>query len=514
MTPRFWAIGIFAFLGVFAPRIAVAQDYAEIVRAQKATVDPDIVDARRLVGDVHLRYQGADMFCDSAYIFPNEDFEAFGPLRVVQGDSLELLGNHLYAKRLEEEITLDGKVRFADQDIALATESLVYDMAAGIARYTSGGTITSKTNQNHLTSQAGYYNTETEFFHFQKDVVLRNPDYTVHSDTLKYNGPSETAYFLGPTLITAKDTRINCTRGWYNTKTSDCEFHERARIRNGKTILEGDSVRYNANSGDGEMFCNVSISDTAGTYIVSGDYGWLNEGSGESMVTERALLTQIIDQDSLFLKADTLLNLRDNLGVNRIHAYRNVRIYKSDLQGVCDSLVFDQEAEILRLLSRPVLWTDKNQITGDSISLVLLDGVMHRLHVRSAAFIASQADSTRYNQISGRNITGFFENNRLVRMEVLGNGQVVYLPAAENEDDPPVGLNRSNCSDIAISFEDGQIRTIALLNQVSGAFHPLSTAPPADFLLPGFLWYGDRRPTGFEDLFADPLPLDPATDPF
>ena len=478
-----------------------AQDYAEVVRADQATRNPNITEARRLLGNVHLRYRGADMFCDSAYIYDNEDFEAFGPLRVVQGDSVQLRGGYLFAERDQQLVTLEENIFFSDKDLSLQTEALTYNMETGIARYLTGATITSQENNNRLSSRAGYYDAESEFFHFQKDVVLRNPKYTVYSDTLKYSGASETAFFHGPTRIVADDAFILCTHGWYNTRTDQCQFSEGATIRNGSTVLQGDSVFYNAATGYGELFCDISIRDTTGNYIVSGDYGWLDEASGKSLVTERALMTQIFDGDSLFLRADTLLNLPDSAGNNRIRAYHDVRIFKTDLQGVCDSLIFEEHLERLTLLKDPVMWSEKSQISGDTLILTLQDNALHRLEVLRNAMIVSEVDSIAYNQIAGRDLYGYFEENQLVRMDVNGNGRVVYYPESADPNAPPVGLNRSDCSNLRIFFEDNQIRRIALLQQVGGAFHPLSQAPETDRSLPGFQWLQYRRPLSFDHLF-------------
>lgn len=133
--------------------------------------------------------------------------------------------------------------------------------------------------------------------------------------------------------------------------------------------------------------------------------------------------------------------------------------------------------------------------------LTLQDNALHRLEVLRNAMIVSEVGGTAYNQIAGRDLYGYFEDNQLVRMDVNGNGRVVYYPESADPNAPPVGLNRSDCSNLRIFFEDNQIRRIALLQQVGGAFHPLSQAPETDRLLPGFQWLQYRRPLSFDHLF-------------
>lgn len=486
------------------PSCLAAQETVKIIHADEGSLNPDITDAQRLIGSVHLRYKEADMYCDSAYIYPNDDVEAFGNMRIIQGDSLNLRGKYLFVERDADLVQLRKQITLRDKDLTLSTETLDYNLENGIASYYGGGTIVSSENRNRLTSEEGYYDTESEFFHFRKDVTLKSKDYSVYADTLKYSGASETAYFLGPTLIETRDATIRCTKGWFNTNSQDCQFSNGAVIQNGSTRLYGDSVIYNAESGYGEMFCNVEIQDTASDYLVQGDYGWLEEESGRSMVTQRAMLTQIFDGDSLFLRADTLLNLPDSLGRNRIQAYHDVRFFKEDLQGVCDSLTYLEADSGLVMYHTPLLWSEQNQISGDTIRLTMRKGKLHRMYVDQQAFITSLMDSSAnaFNQIKGRDMIGYFVDSRLKNIDVLGNGQVVYFPESDEADKPKaIGLNRSDCSDIAIRLEGNQIEEIALLKQVSGAFHPMSKAPAKDFRLDGFSWEAFRRPRSKDDLF-------------
>lgn len=482
-------------VGLFASATLAGQDVVEIKRANSITLDPEISAARRLLGDVHLRYRASNLFCDSAYLYPNEDFEAFGNIRILQGDSLTVRGGYLFAKRKEEEVFIRDEVTLADEELTLQTDALTYDLESGIGRYTAGGTIVSRENQNRLTSQQGYYDAATEFFHFRDDVRLKNPEYSIASDTLKYSGSGEVAYFFGPTKITGRNFEIDCVNGWYNTRTEKCQFKNGATIRNQSTTLKGDSIFYDAKRGFGEMFRSVEISDSISDYIVTGQYGWLEEETGRSLVTEQAMLTQVFDADSLYLSADTLYNDLDSSGQNLIQAYHNVRIFKSDLQGKCDSLTYSEARSNLWLYSNPVMWSDENQITGDTLMLQMEGGALDRMDVHGHAFIASRPDSVHFNQIKGRQMNGFFVGTQLSRIDVTGNGQVVYYPQGGSADAPPAGMNRSDCSNLSIYLEQNQIREIALRQQVSGAFHPLSQLPEGDTELEGLQWRGDERPT-------------------
>jgi lipopolysaccharide export system protein LptA len=485
-------------IGSFAQRKTI-----EILGADKLTSDPSIVNAQRLLGNVRLKYNDAYMHCDSAYIYPNQDAEAFSKVRIVQGDSINLRSDRLFFSNTNKVAQLRDHIVLKDKDMTLTTEQLDYNMETGIASYRTGGKITSKTNQNTLTSKIGHYDSSKEFFHFQKNVKLVNPEYQIASDTLKYIAVSGVAWFFGPTTIKSATTEIYCENGWYNTTTDKCQFNENARILSGSTVMKGDSIVYNGRTGFGEIFCNVYINDTTSQYTITGDYGWHNEGSGESMVTERAMMIQSFENDSLFLHADTLKAYNDSIKGQVIRAYRDVRFYKSDMQGRADSLTYADKDSLLTLYYNPIIWSDLSQISGDTMRLLMANGQLERLFVSNSAFIVSQVADSAFNQIKGRHLTGYFRSNALYKIRVEGNGQTIYYPSEEVGGTPRVlGVNKADCSDLEIRINNNRIEKISLQNRPSGALHPLSRSTADDRFLEGFKWLIDSRPLSVADLLT------------
>lgn len=474
----------------------------EILNSDVIRFDEAIAKADRLIGNVRLGYKQAIMHCDSAYRYPNGDFEAFSKVRIVQGDSLRLFGDRLYLTNADKKAKLRDNIRLTDKDRILTTEILDYDLETGVASYFDGGKIVSTQNDNVLTSREGYYDSESEFFHFRKEVLLKNPDYEVRSDTLKYSAPSETAFFFGPTTILTDDTEIDCRRGWYNTITEVCQFTRHARIRSRSTYLEGDSIYFEGKRGFGEVFQNVAIRDTTSNYLITGDYGWHDDQLGESLVTDRAEMVQFFGEDSLFLHADTLRALPDSGNYRRIRAFQRVKFYKNDLQGKADSLTYAERDSTLRLFGDPVLWSADNQISGDQVDIRLFSGVIDRMDIYGNAFIISEAAPESYNQIKGRNLTGYFSDNELRKIHVKGNGQTVYYPVEEGENgNTAVGVNRADCSNVMIYVKDNDIQRVALIDKPSGGLHPLFKASENDKLLDGFFWETENRPRSRDDIF-------------
>jgi len=480
-----------------------ARKQVKLIHADNIFFDKSIVDAQRLIGNVQLLYEGTTFFCDSAYLYPTQNFDAFSRIRADKPGVYSLTGDNLFFDKANQTARVQRGVTLKDGEMTLTSDQMVYNMDSEMAQYVAGGRIVSSKNKNILTSRKGSYSVRSQTFFFRDKVVLTNPEYTVSCDTLQYNETSEVAYFFGPTHITSKDTKIYCENGWYNTREDICQFNENAQVTSEKTILKGDSIFYNGKKGFGEVFRKVSIRDTTSNFIITGEYGKHIESTKESLVTQRALLIQAFDSDSLFLSADTLLARPDSLDQQLIRAFHNVRIFKEDLQGVSDSLTYFQGDSTIQLFHSPVLWSEENQITGDSIRIRTWQGHIDRLIVRGNSFIASDAlkndslsgGAQRYNQIKGRNTEGFFRENALHQVKVIGNGQLIYFALEEKGETPQViGQNKGECSDIHITIENNQIQRINLIREPNSVFTPIKMATESEFELEGFRWRGSERP--------------------
>jgi lipopolysaccharide export system protein LptA len=490
----------------------------KLVRADALKFDESIGnEAQRLIGNVKFTHKGAIMYCDSAYLYSvSNSLDAFGNVRVVQGDTLNLTSEKLYYNGNTRLIKVRDAVTLRDKKMTLETNTLDFNRATGIAVYYDTGIITSKVNDNKLISCEGVYNSNTEFFHFRDSVSLVNPDYTVETDTLDYNNQTEVAYFSGPTFIFSDENTIYCENGWYDTKNDLAQFEEDAFIDNGSQLLKGDSLWYSRNEGLGKAYYNVSIADTADKYIIYGDFGSYNEATGKTLVTGQAEMIQYDEQDSLFLHADTLDAVRDSIFGDKVHAYHQVKFFRSDIQGAADSLVFSERDSMIYMYRDPVLWSENLQITGDTIRLKTYGGISERLFVYEHAFMINEIDTSHYNQIKGKRLTGYFNNNDIYKILIEGNGESLYYALEEEEKrdslqtqsdtiarEPEfIGVNKAICSNIVIYLENQQVQRIMFLTKPDGAFHPVEKFPEDEKYFDGFSWQISRRPNNRWEIFA------------
>ncbi len=457
-------------------------------------------DARRLIDNVHFRHEDTDMYCDSAYLFSaTNSLRAFGNVFIQVSDTIRIYGDELFYDGNTRLAELHGRVRLVDPQMTLTSKHLYYDLDENTSWYLTGGKIVDA--ENELTSVEGFYDADQKLFFFREDVVLVNPDYVMHADTLEYNTMTEVAYFFGPTTIVSEENTIFCRNGWYDTRNDIARFSKDAFFTNQEQSLTGDTLFYDRNLGYGRADNNIVMRDSVQNTVITGHLAEHFEKEGVSTVTKEALMIHITEQDSLFLHADTLRSVVDDDNELRwLYAYNRVRFFRHDLQGLCDSLVYNFSDSIIYLYRDPVLWTDVHQLTAQHIEIKTGEEEIETIHLFDAAFIVSEEVDLGFNQVKGRNMTGHFRDNELWRIDVYGNGETIYY--VREEDGTVVGLNSALSSDIVIYIEDRQVSGIRFLSRPEANLIPPDELTDEDKLLRNFQWLDHRRPKKKEDVFV------------
>lgn len=457
--------------------------------------------AQLLKGNVRFKHAGAIMLCDSAHLYEDQRVDAFGHVSIHQGDTLHADAERLRYDGKERMAHMEGDVRLRDRDMELITPALDYDLRNRRAVYTQGGTITSRSENNVLTSGVGTYLTDQRRFVFSRNVRLDHPQHRIVSDTMHYVTSTGVSEFFGPTTITQGGTVIRTLRGAYDTRTERARFTRRSSVQSKGRLLEGDSLHYDRRSGTGEAWGNVAVTDSGGEMRALGAVGRYDEINERSMITGRAELQMRMGADTLFLHGDTLFTAEDEHG-RRITARRGVRFFKPDLQGACDTLVYNDADSIITMHHHPVLWNGTDQITGDTIRIALRDGQAHRLYVEKNAFLLSQADSAYLDQVTGSMMTGFFAENELRRLDVEGNARTVYFAREEKDGvERIIGVNRADCSRIQVTMKEGKVGSVTFMDRPDAVLYPLDKAPPEELRMAGAEYRGAERPLDRQDIF-------------
>jgi lipopolysaccharide export system protein LptA len=520
---REWIIFIFFFFLFSSPSFAQSQiktktTKIEILGANSFEMDKGIAGgAKRLIGDVRLKHEGALMYCDSAYVYSKtNDMDAFGHVKIVQGDSLQLFGDSLKYNGNTKIAQLRGNIRLINNDVTLTTNYLDYNRTDNIAYYFGGGKMVSRKEKNTLTSRQGYYHSDSQSFYFKDSVLLINPEYRIEADTLNYHSTSKVVHFLGPTTITNEDNFIYTEDGWYNTISNKSKFYKNAYLYSENKIIEGDTLYYDRNKGFGKIVCNGIITDTLENIILKGDVVHFFEKQDSAMITQEALLMQLDKKDTLFMHADTfkistqyviidsLLSKGEANNVDTIRtlfAYNHVKFFKSDMQGKSDSVIYNFSDSTINFYNNPIIWSKENQLTSDFTFIQMANGKPHSIYMNENAFIISKPDSLldNFNQIKGKNMVGYFKEESLHKISVKQNSETIYY--AVDDDGKYIGVNKMRGEDMLIFFKDNEIQTITFINKPQGEMNPIKEVSPKDVILKGFNWRITERPNDMFDIF-------------
>lgn len=490
------------FLITFSPVILFAQKTTKVqlLNSNKLIgVKTDGKELNRLIGDVILKHDSTIFYCDSAYLYKGtNNFEAFSNVHIIVNDSVEIFGDILNYNGNSRIAELFYNVKLIDNKATLTTEHLFYNRNTKIAFYNTGGKIVDKENQ--LTSVIGYYYTSQKEFFFKDSVVLINPDYIMNSDTLMYNTETETSYFYGPTTIIGDEDSIYCEDGWYDTQFNITRLKKNLFIQHNEQIITGDTIYYDKTKGYSLAINNVVLIDTLQDVVVKGNLAEYQKNKGFAFVTDSALAITIDNNDSLFLHADTLKIVFDTAHKAKIlFAYNKAKFYREDIQGLCDSLVYNFKDSTITLYNEPVLWSDSNQLTADSIKIVIANNEIDTMVLFNSSFIISRDDTATFNQIKGKNMVAYFTDNELKKITVDGNSQTIYFVREETGE--LIGINKAVSSKMLIFLENKQMKTITYIDFPKETLFPEKDLSPKDIILKGFKWLEEKRPRNKMEIF-------------
>jgi len=477
-------------------------------------------DIKILIDSVVFKHENSIMFCDSAlFDYETNYFDAFGNVRLIKPgkdlkDTVFLYGDTLHYSGRDKYAEVRNHVILKKDSLLLETDSLDYDLDKNIGYYYNNGVTVN--GDDTLKSVFGYYYADNNEFFFKKNVIVTNPRFKMFSDTLKHNTETKISYFIGPTEIISDSNYIYCENGWYNHNNNISQFNQNAYFKNKEQKLQGDSLYYDRNTGIGKAFQNVTFEDSIQNVLLKGNYGFYNENNDFFLMTDSALFIQVSENDSLYMHADTLQSFKDSVIVNDttqvfriILAFHHVKTYKSDFQSMCDSLVYSLLDSVFEMHINPVMWSDSNQLSADYIEIQTYKNDVDEIDMIHNAFIISQSDSVRFNQIFGDEMTAYVDNRKVSEIDVKGNGKSVYFIRDDNK--KLIGVNFIDCKNMDIYLKDNKLDKIWFYEKPKGKIHPPLTLDPSETLLNNFKWEEKNRPLKKEDIYFKNVNVDTFT---
>ncbi|QDO95683.1 hypothetical protein FNB79_08240 [Formosa sediminum] len=473
-------------------------------------------------GQIHIIHEGVNMWCDQAIFYSNEDFiEAYGNVKMKQGDTINMDAKYVEYSGKTKLAFASGNVVLTEPSSVLTTDTLYFDRAKQQSFYKSGGTVV-RDSSGTITSTIGRYYMNLKKYQFVKKVKLVNPQYVLDTEQLDYYTENALAYMYGPSTITGETSKIYCERGFYDTKSDIGYFIKNSRIDYDNRTIEGDSLYFDRSKSFASATNNITVTDTLNNSVIKGHYAEVFREKDSVFITKRALAISVQERDSLYIHGDTLMVTgKPEHRITR--AFRNVKMYKSDMSGKADSIHMDQQTGLTQLINlselspkdnfavkrRPIIWNLGNQMTGDTIHIKsnAKEERLDSLIVFENAFIISKDTIGKgFNQIAGQRLYGLFnDKNQLKQVDIIRNAESIYY--ARNDKQELIGIEKSKSANISMFFSENEIIELKKINQVDGTLFPESKYPANATKLRGFDWREEERPKSVEDLFKDDPPL-------
>jgi lipopolysaccharide assembly outer membrane protein LptD (OstA) len=487
---------------VFAPKV-MGQTPKKIIVEHSDFADVnqvEIPDAFLLTGNVRVNHDGVVLTCNKAYYFQKENYiKAFGNVQLVQGDTLFLNSKYAEYSGNVKKAFATGDAVMSSPEATLVTDTINFDRNTQEVFYNTKGTITNL--QNTLISKSGKYYVPEKKFQFLTEVTITNPTYVIKSNHLDYYSNSGHSYLLGPSTINSKANYIYTEKGFYDTKKNKAHFLNKSYIKYDDRVIRGDSLYYDRNKEFASASRNVKITDSINRGIVKGHYAEMYKKKDSLFVTKRAVAINFVENDSVYIHGKKLM-VTGKEGNRIIRAFNNVRFFKKDMSGKCDSIHSSAKTALTKLIGNPILWNGESQITGNIMHLIGNNTTqkLDSLKVLNNTFLVSKDTlGSGYNQIKGQNLFGKFEEGKLHDVDIIKNTEVIYY--MRNDAQELIGINKNKSSKINILFNKNEVDEITFFQQVDGDLFPEKDLPENDRKLKGFVWRGDERILSKDDIF-------------
>lgn len=459
--------------------------------------------AQILNGNVAFLHKGALLTCDSAYFYQESNsFKAFGHVKMRQGDTLSLTSDYAFYDGDNQMAEARHNVLLRHRGTKLYTDSLNYDRLYNIGYFFEGGKMVDKNNV--LVSDWGEYDTETRKAVFNYNVNLRNPKFTLTTDTLHYDTRTSLANIVGPSVIRSKESVIHTSEGYYNTNTGRARLYGRSTMSNKGKEITGDSLFYDEKRGISQGYRNVIYKDTQKKNELHCNYLWYNEKNGFAFATENPVMMEYSQKDTLFVHSDTIKVITYHLNTDSVyrtaHCYNKVRAFRNDVQAVCDSLVYNTKDSCMTMYRDPIAWSGDRQLLGEEIQVFMKDSTIDRAHIINQALTAElMPDKDHYQQLSSKEMFAYFTKGQITQTEAIGNVRSIYYPV-DDKDSTLMGLVYIETDTMKMFMRDRQLQKI-WTSKTDGTWYPMTQIPPDRYKLDGFTWFDYIRPINKDDIY-------------
>lgn len=480
----------FTFLAILICSMSFAQTKVTLKTAGRLIGSGN---EQRMKDSVVLVQGNTTIYCDSAYLNKlTNSAKAFGHVRIIDNvDPLDVRSEYLEYDGNKRIAKLRNNVIMKDDSVTLYTDNLDYDRNTEVGHYFNGGKLVDESNE--LTSKQGYYFTPTKTAEFFQEVDMYNPEFSLKTDTLYYNTNTSLARTKGRTRgVTIDSDTLNTNNGLiYNRQNLYSEIYE-GNITNADVYIEADTIIADDAKKLYTASQNIALTSRPDSLTIFGNQGTYKKLIKEAIVYDQAYLRKMLEGDSLFISADTLYSNQNDSENKYLTAYHDVKLFKSNMQGLADSVSYNFTDSTIYMYTEPVIWAENSQMTADSINIEVRENKIQKMNLTQNSFVIQQDSASNFNQVRGIDMEVFFNEGFIRKTDVNGNGESIYYI---REATGAMSMNKMKCSNMALYFNRNSVTEIRAFQEVDGQVKPEIEIGPIDKRLRGFVWHQEKRPT-------------------
>ncbi|GEN72448.1 MULTISPECIES: OstA-like protein [Chryseobacterium] len=496
------------------------EDKVKIIHSDEFKKDTKYEGNQYMVGHVQIEHQGSILYADEVILYNDQSLvKAIGNAKLQNADGSVITAHEMEYNGVTQKGVAKKDVVLTDPKQTIKTDILYYDRLANQAYFNTGGTISDA--QNVMYTKSATYFLDTKMIDFVGNVKIDSPDYIIEGPNIKQNQNTKVAEFFGPTTITNRanpKNRIYTERGTYRMETKEAFLNKNSKIFYNDKILTGDDMYFNNITGFGKATGNVTLDDPIEKRYIKGGYGEVFQKKDSAMMTKSPYAVKIMEKDSIYFAAEKILSYQkpDSADItikkSFLRAYKKARIFKSNAQGRADSIAFNETDGIMHMYTNPILWSGEKQVTGDKVEAYFNTKTenIDSLKVIGNAFAISKVDSLNlkdeFNQVKGKFMTVYYENNDIKEARVVGNAQsIVYVDDVDQETKQPqrIGITLSTCGIIGALFEERTLQIISCSIGANSDTYPMSKIEPEKRKFPDFNWNTKDRIRKWQDILVD-----------
>lgn len=485
--------------------IIITQGDSVTIYADQLTYNAD-TELARLVGNVVLVSNDKRLFTSSLDYQLNTKVAEYETRSSIQTDSIVLSSQSGIYWVDDRTAHFFEEVYVEHEDFQLFSDTLSYNFDQEVASFL-GPTILITQDSTTLYAEGGSYNQQIQLASFFDNAVYNDSIRTAQADSIFYWQLDGKTYLAGKASILEGNRQI--IGDAINIDQLNSQFNSKgnAQILDPSQMIGAQEIQLDDISGLGLATGNVQwVDSAAGMRIVCDTAKLSNRGLAIAAYNQsfsRPILSLDMEGDTLYLGADTLLAVSqvDSMTEDTIryfYAFHDVRVFKSDLQLICDSLEFLEKEGRFSFYGKPTLWSDTSAFYADSMFMFLSDKTIDQLQLSGNGFMINSPDEILFNQIKGRTIDVQFLEGNIHSVKVNGNAETIYYVL--DEKNAYIGVNQSSSSNMIIQFKESQVDAIKNFNEVESYFIPIQEADQEALKLEGFRWDNTNRPLGIFSL--------------